>query len=32
VRYNWSNCPSEGFLRNADGLPLLPFRTDDWNV
>ena len=31
ARYNWTTYPSEGFLRNAEGVPLLPFRTDDWN-
>jgi len=32
ARYNWSNFPGEGYLRNAGGLPLLPFRTDNWNI
>ena len=32
ARYNWTTYPSEGFLRNAEGLPLLPFRTDNWNL
>ena len=32
ARYNWTTYPSEGFLRNAEGLPLLPFRTDDWDL
>ena len=32
ARYNGTTYPSEGFLRNAEGLPLLPFRTDDWNL
>ena len=32
ARYNWTTCPGEGFLRNAEGLPLLPFRTDNWNL
>ena len=32
ARYNSTTYPSEGFLRDASGLPLLPFRTDDWNV
>ena len=32
ARYNWTTYPSEGFLRNAEGLPLLPFRTDNWDL
>ncbi len=28
VRYNWSDCPV-GNLFNAEGLPMMPFRTDD---
>ncbi len=32
ARYNWATFPGEGFLRNADGLPLLPFRTDKHNA
>jgi sialate O-acetylesterase len=29
LRYNWSAFPS-GNLCSAEGLPLMPFRTDDW--
>lgn len=29
VRYNWGNNP-DGTLYNAEGLPAVPFRTDDW--
>lgn len=31
VRYLWSNDPPGGGLRTADGLPISPFRTDDWD-
>jgi sialate O-acetylesterase len=30
VRYAWANHPISS-LFNKDGLPLAPFRTDDWN-
>lgn len=30
VRYAWANNPGELDLYNKEGLPLLPFRTDDW--
>lgn len=30
VRYAWSNDPPAGLLRTAEGLPVSPFRTDDW--
>ena len=30
VRYGWANVP-ENTLRNAEGLPASPFRTDRWN-
>lgn len=30
VRYGWANSPSDNSLFNADGLPAVPFRTDDW--
>ena len=30
VRYAWSNNPGELNLYNRQGLPLLPFRTDNW--
>ena len=30
VRYAWSDNPGELNLYNAEGLPALPFRTDDW--
>jgi sialate O-acetylesterase len=30
VRYAWSDNPGEANLYNGDGLPALPFRTDDW--
>lgn len=29
VRYNWANSP-DGNLFNREGLPALPFRSDDW--
>lgn len=29
VRYNWTDFPN-GVLRNADGLPVAPFRSDSW--
>ena len=29
VRYGWADNP-EATLRNAEGLPAAPFRTDDW--
>ena len=29
VRYNWGNSP-DGNLFNREGLPAVPFRTDDW--
>jgi sialate O-acetylesterase len=29
VRYDWSNSP-DGNIYNAEGLPAVPFRTDDW--
>ena len=32
VRYNFRNfIPSNGFLYNTAGLPVIPFRTDNWN-
>ncbi len=30
VRYNWGNTP-DGNLYSQDGLPAVPFRTDDWD-
>ncbi len=30
VRYAWSDNPGELDLYNQEGLPLTPFRTDDW--
>jgi sialate O-acetylesterase len=30
VRYLWTNSPLEPMLYNREGLPLEPFRTDDW--
>ncbi|WP_373941817.1 hypothetical protein OEG92_20230 [Polaribacter sejongensis] len=30
VRYNWSN-NANGTLYNKEGLPALPFRTDNWD-
>ena len=32
VRYLWSNDPRGGLIRTADGLPISPFRTDDWDA
>jgi len=32
VRYAFTNSPDKAFLYNADGLPLAPFRTDDWKL
>jgi sialate O-acetylesterase len=31
VRYAWSNDPVGGNLRGANGEPVSPFRTDQWN-
>jgi len=30
VRYGWADNPHDMNLYNEDGLPALPFRTDDW--
>jgi sialate O-acetylesterase len=30
VRYGWADNPAGANLRNADGLPATPFRTDNW--
>jgi sialate O-acetylesterase len=30
VRYAWGNNPGDANLYNIEGLPALPFRTDDW--
>ena len=30
VRYLWENDPQVKFIRNSAGLPMTPFRTDDW--
>lgn len=30
IRYGWANSPLDNNLFNADGLPTVPFRTDDW--
>ncbi|HPT30737.1 MAG TPA: sialate O-acetylesterase [Prolixibacteraceae bacterium] len=30
VRYGWSNAPVDANVFSSDGLPLSPFRTDDW--
>ncbi|MPR33650.1 sialate O-acetylesterase [Salmonirosea aquatica] len=30
VRFGWANSPLDNNLFNADGLPAVPFRTDDW--
>ena len=30
IRYAWSDNPGQLDLYNAEGLPALPFRTDDW--
>src|SRR5690606_38956099 len=32
VRYAWSDNPGELDLYNSAGLPLAPFRTDDWKL
>ncbi|WP_423819983.1 sialate O-acetylesterase [Salinimicrobium sp. TIG7-5_MAKvit] len=32
VRYAWSDNPGELDLYNSAGLPLAPFRTDDWSL
>jgi len=32
VRYAWSDNPGELDLYNSAGLPLAPFRTDNWNL
>ncbi|MDO5980204.1 sialate O-acetylesterase [Flavivirga spongiicola] len=31
VRYAWSDNPLEANLYNKEGLPAIPFRTDDWD-
>lgn len=30
VRYGWANNPEDANLRNKEGLPASPFRTDEW--
>ena len=30
VRYNWANDASAGNVFNKAGLPMAPFRSDDW--
>jgi sialate O-acetylesterase len=30
VRYAWADSPDDANLFNSDGLPVCPFRTDDW--
>ena len=30
VRYNWANDASAGNVFNKEGLPMAPFRSDDW--
>ncbi len=30
VRYAWSNNPSQANFYNKEGLPVIPFRTDEW--
>ncbi|MBK8566795.1 MAG: 9-O-acetylesterase [Saprospiraceae bacterium] len=32
VRYAWADNPGQLDLYNAEGLPALPFRTDDWRI
>ncbi|MCA9053677.1 MAG: sialate O-acetylesterase, partial [Planctomycetaceae bacterium] len=32
VRYLWANDPQVEVIRTAAGLPISPFRTDDWDV
>jgi len=32
VRYAWADNPGESYLSNANGLPLHPFRTDQWKI
>lgn len=32
IRYLWEDNPSDLNLRDINGLPLLPFRTDDWRL
>ncbi len=32
VRYAWSDNPGRLNIYNKEGLPLLPFRTDDWEL
>ena len=29
VRYGWANNP-DGIIYNSEGLPMYPFRTDNW--
>jgi sialate O-acetylesterase len=30
VRYAWADNPADCNVVNRDGLPMAPFRTDDW--
>jgi len=30
VRFAWANNPAEFNLYNKEGLPAVPFRTDNW--
>lgn len=32
VRYLWANDPAATPVRTSDGLPISPFRTDDWSA
>jgi len=30
VRYAWADNPDDANIYNAEGLPAIPFRTDEW--
>jgi sialate O-acetylesterase len=32
VRYAWANNPDQASLYNSEGLPAIPFRTDEWEM
>ncbi|WAC40546.1 sialate O-acetylesterase [Pedobacter sp. SL55] len=32
VRYAWADNPGDNYLTNSNGLPMRPFRTDNWKI